>query len=100
MIIVDTGVLHAGTDRDDLDHQQCAAILDEHAGHLFVPIPVIIETSWMIETRLGADAEAGFLRSTTNGELGRIDLEDIDWVRVIELIDTYADLELGVVDAS
>ncbi|HUJ64634.1 MAG TPA: hypothetical protein VLX59_03785 [Acidimicrobiales bacterium] len=45
-------------------------------------------------------AEAAFLSSVNTGELTRVDLADRDWARCVELITTYADLGLGVVDAS
>jgi len=32
------------------------------------------------------------LRSVSAGELTRVDLEDSDWQRAVELIETYADL--------
>lgn len=100
MIIVDTGVAYAAADRDDPDHPASAALFTTHAGQLLVPTPVIVETSWLIERRLGPAAEAGFLRSVRAGELTRVDLTDDDWDRTVELIDTYADLGLGLVDAS
>ena len=55
--------------------------------------------AWLIESRLGPGAEAGFLRAIDAGELERVDLVATDWARAVELIDTYADLGLGVVDA-
>lgn len=61
---------------------------------------MIVESSWLIESRLGPRAEAVFLRSVNEGELTRVDLEPDDWTRAVELVETYADLGLGVVDAS
>jgi predicted nucleic acid-binding protein len=54
----------------------------------------------MIESRLGPGAEAAFITSIAAGELIVIDLTASDWARCAELIDTYHDLGLGVVDAS
>jgi predicted nucleic acid-binding protein len=67
-----------------------------------VPTPVIVESSWLIESRLGPAAEAAFLGSVVAGELIRVDLEAADWARCVELIGAYADLGLGLglVDAS
>ncbi len=46
-------------------------------------------------------AETAFLREVTaGGSLSRVDLDETDWVRCIELIYTYADMGLGLVDAS
>jgi predicted nucleic acid-binding protein len=101
MLVVDTGVIFAVADRDDRDHRVCDELLASlPASDLLVPTPVIVEASWLIESRLGPNAEAAFLRSLNDRELIRVDLEDADWVRAVELVERYADLSLGVVDAS
>ena len=100
MIVVDTGVLFGALDRDDPRHADCAAVLETHAGDLSSPVPALVETAWMIESRVGPDSEAAFLRSVNVGEIERVDLTDADWDRVVELIETYADMSLGTVDAS
>ncbi len=100
MIVVDTGVLFAVADAADGDHHSCDELLADHPGELMVPTPVIVESSWLIESRLGPAAEAAFLGSVVDGELIRVDLEGVDWARCVELIGAYADLGLGLVDAS
>lgn len=100
MIVVDTGVLIANADRDDRHHEACAQLLATHPGPLLVPVPVVVETAWMIESRLGPDTEATFLDSISSDELHRVELEPADWDRVVELIRSYHDLGLGTVDAS
>ena len=99
-IIVDTGVLLAAADADDADHEQCAGLLRTHRGQLRVPAPVVPECSWQVEHHLGPNAEARFLRLITTGELKVIDLTIADYTRCIDLIEIYADLGLGLVDAS
>lgn len=101
MLVVDTGVIFAVADSRDDDHEACDELLTSRpANELLVPTPVIVESSWLIEDRLGPSAEAVFLRSINDGELTRVDLEDSDWGRAVQLVETYADLGLGVVDAS
>lgn len=100
MVVLDTGVLFGAADRDDPRHGDCRAVLEGHVGELVAPVPVIIETAWLIEDRLGPGAEATFLRGVNAGEVERVDLTDTDWVRVLELVETYADLGLGTVDAA
>lgn len=62
--------------------------------------PVVAETAWMIESRLGPASEAGFLRLVTAGELEVVDLTIEDYARCTELIEIYADMGLGLIDAS
>lgn len=100
MILVDTGVLFATADGDDPDHASCDQLLTDRSGELVVPVPVVVECAWLIESRLGPAAETAFLRSVTTGELDVEDLTATDWARVVELVDTYGELPLGTVDAS
>jgi predicted nucleic acid-binding protein len=75
-------------------------VLLDHAGALAVPVPVVVETSWLIESRLGPRAEAAFLHSIADGELSLVDVDQAGWSRIAELVERYADLRLGAVDAS
>jgi uncharacterized protein len=100
VIAIDTGVLLAAADSDDQDHHRCAQLLRDYHGQLAVPASVIVETSWQIERNLGPASEAGFLRLITTGEVEVIDLGLDDYRRCVELIETYADMGLGLVDAS
>jgi predicted nucleic acid-binding protein len=100
MIVVDTGVLLAAADADDADHVACARLLREHRGQLKVPAPVVPETAWQVEHNLGPVSEAGFLRLITTGQLEVVDLTIADYGRCAELIEAYASLRLGLVDAS
>ncbi len=65
-----------------------------------MPAPVVPETAWLIEGRLGPPAEIAFLALITSGELQVVDLALADYQRCVELIGTYADLGMGLVDAS
>jgi predicted nucleic acid-binding protein len=69
MLLVDTNIFVAAADTSTPEHEQCVAVLDEHSD-LVVPAPVAVETAWMIESRLGAEAEAAFVDSVATGELG------------------------------
>jgi predicted nucleic acid-binding protein len=100
VIVVDTGVLLAAVSSKDRHHQQSAEVLAAHAGELVTPALVIAETSWMIESVMGPAAEGSFVTSVANGELGVEDLDADDYRRCAHLIEQYADLGLGLVDAS
>ncbi|WP_334144565.1 type II toxin-antitoxin system VapC family toxin [Rhabdothermincola sp.] len=99
MIVVGTGVLFAAADRSDAHHDRCSEFFDDTREALLVPTPVVIETAWLIGSRLGVDAQATFL-SIVSSEIDRVDLTDADWRPVAELVASYRDLDLGVVDAA
>lgn len=90
----------SAADTDEPRHGASADVLGRHRGELVVTGPVVAETAWLIESRLGPPAEARFLRLVTTGELRVVDLRLADYQRCIALIETYADMGLGLVDAS
>lgn len=99
-LLVDSNIWIAAQDRQNRDHGACSGLLLEYAGRLASTVPVIIETAWFIEDRHGPARESEFLRLVTSGVVQAIDLTMEDWARSVELIDTYATLRLGAVDAS
>lgn len=99
MLLGDTNVLLAAADTSAAGHSQCCTLLDQETG-IAITAPVATESAWMIESRLGAQTEAAFVASIAAGELDVIDLNSGDWSRCAELIETYDDLGLGLVDAS
>lgn len=101
MIVVDTGVLFAAADRRDADHEACLALLDARpSAELVLPAVVAAEASWLIGDRLGAETEAAFVASVAAGDFTVEDLTAADWRRAAELVERYADLGLGLIDAA
>lgn len=100
MLLVDTNVWVETADVDSAHHTRCAEVIRANRGRLIVTAPVVTETAWFIEDRLGPEREAAFLRMVTSDDVELVDLTSADWIRVIELIEIYADLGLGTVDAS
>jgi hypothetical protein len=75
-----------------------SSVLGRADYRLVVPTLVVAETTYFIGTRLGARAEAAFLRS-----LRELDVEapaPDDWTRIAALVERYAALPLGGTDAS
>jgi predicted nucleic acid-binding protein len=99
VILVDTGIFIAAGDRNEPNHQSCGDLLRSRAD-LAIVAPVVAETAWLIEDRLGPRAEASFLRLVTSARFDVVDLVPDDYERCLELIETYDDLGLGFVDAS
>ena len=86
--------------RNDADHDSCAALLRHEAGSLVVPALVLAGAGYLVAKALGPTAEAALLRAAAGGEF-RLEAptgQDLD--RMAELVEAYADLRLGTVDAS
>jgi uncharacterized protein len=96
--IVDAGPLYAAADLDGADHDRCLDVLQRRDLQLLVPVMVVAEATYFVGTRLGARAEAAFLRG-----VGRLEIEapaPEDWERMAELVERYGDFPLGGTDAS
>ena len=65
-----------------------------------MPQLVIAEVTYLIETRLGWQAEMRFLGDLASGNFFTEPVLAGDWVRIAELVGRYRDLPLGTVDAS
>lgn len=100
MLLVDTNIWLADGDRRSAHHHACAQLLADHPGELAAPVPVIAETAWLLLDRGGPAAQSAFLALVSTGRLDAVDLTAADWDRVLELVETYADLALDVIDAS
>ncbi len=61
---------------------------------------VITEVTYLIGSRLGADAEVRFLGDLAAGEFSIEGVMAGDWLRIAELVSRYRDLPLGTVDGS
>jgi hypothetical protein len=100
VIVCDTGPLYAAADSSDAHHDECSELLNGLPRPLIVPISVVIETSYLIEHRLGPAAEARFLTEIAGDDFQVEQLSPDDLRRAAELVGQYADLPLGAVDAS
>ena len=69
-------------------------------GPLLVPPLVITEVTYLLSTRLGAEAEVRFLGDLAAANLIAEPVAPVDWLRIAELVARYDDLPLGTVDAS
>lgn len=61
---------------------------------------VVAEAAFLLARELGHGADAPLYRSFEREELVAEPVAEADWPRMAELVETYADLGLGGVDAS
>jgi uncharacterized protein len=99
-LILDTGPLLAALDAADPDHETCAVMLVEADEDLVVPVLVLAELDYWCHERLSAKVWLAFLEDLLNGAYRAEPPGQPDFRRCHELQQDYADLRLGVVDAS
>jgi predicted nucleic acid-binding protein len=100
MLLCDTGVLLAAGNIKDQAHTACVRLLRRADGPLLVPSPVMGEVGYLLQSRVGPQAEVTFLRSFGDNGFRVAELVDHDVSRMAELVETYLDLPLGLVDAA
>jgi len=99
-VVADTGPLYALVDRSDARHKRVVDWWRKNREPVAIPVCVLPEVCYLLNTRISSQAEAAFVRSIANGELVIEQLEPEDIVRAEVLLKKYADLEVGFVDAT
>lgn len=99
-LVLDTSVLLAALDAADRDHGRCAELIGEASENLIVPALVLSELDYWCHERLTADVWLAFLEDVLGGAYSVESPTQGDLERCHELQSTYADLAVGVVDAS
>jgi len=99
-LICDTGPLLAALDAADPDHARCARLLTTSDEDLVVPALVLAELDYWCARRLPPNAWLIFLEDVLAGVYRVETPTGADLARCRELQARYADLALGVVDAS
>lgn len=103
MIVVDTGPLVAAALTSDANHQPCVelfASLRLNNERLVVPPFVVTEVCYLLAKTGGHKPEMAFVRSLATEDFTIAPVTAAGLERVADLIGQYADLPLGLVDAS
>jgi hypothetical protein len=100
VLIVDTGPLVAAADRDDRHHAQYRDLLNTDPGPFITTAMVIAEAAYLLDRKLGPNAEVALYDSILDGGLRIEPPTTDDWRRIRELVEQYRDLPLGGTDAS
>ena len=99
-LILDTGPLYASLDRSDADHAACRTMIETAEEALVIPAPVLVEVDYWVHRRLTPGAFVALLADIEAGAYAVEDLTPGDYRRVRELVDRYADSDIGFVDAA
>ncbi len=98
--MLDTGPLLAAFDAADPDHQPCAALLTDAEEDLVVPTLVLGELDYWCAERLDPGVWLAFLDDLLAGAYRVEPPSGNDYARCRALQEQYADLAVGLVDAS
>lgn len=99
MITLDTSALYALLDRRDPDYASVFEALQSDPGPYVVPVGMLAELAYLVESRLGADVMDAVLADLESGAYS-LDCGEEDLPRIRSLASRYADLPLGYTDAA
>ena len=99
MITLDTSATYELLDRLGPNHARARDALFADPGPWLVPAATLGEVAYLLESRHGALAMAGFLDDLADG-IYALECGDEDIGRATELVRRYADLSLGFVNAA
>jgi predicted nucleic acid-binding protein len=97
--VADTGAVVALVDRDDRHHADVRALFAANPDEWVLPWAILPEVDYLIARELGAGAERAWLADIGNGAFA------IEWPAAGDLaaaqalVERYAALEMGLVDA-
>ena len=87
--VIDTGPVVAAANRKDDYHEQCVNLLQGFPSPLLLPAPLITEIGYMLHSRAGSKAEAGFLRDVADGLYELVQVTAADVVRAADLAEQF-----------
>lgn len=100
MIIADTSGLLALFNRREPAHPAVAGFVGATEETLVVSPYVVAELDHLLATRAGIEAELAVLRELSGGAFVLASLEAEEMTQAVETIERYADLGIGIADAS
>ncbi len=99
MLVADTSALFAFLNRRDQHNKAVVKLFLAETPPIIVPVAVLSELAYMVETRIGHHAMAAFLDDCQNGGFQLV-WQESDVPRIQELMRKYANLPLGFADAT
>jgi len=99
-LIADSGAIYGLYDADDQHHARLREVLASERGAVIIPVVILSEIDYLLQARLGNKAELRFLHDISIGAFTLEPFTSADVHRCGALLRTYADLKLGLADAS
>jgi uncharacterized protein len=99
-LIADSGAIYALYDGRDRHHAAVVRAIESEKGAIIVPMAILAEIDYLLRIRLGNRAVSRFLEGVAIGGFTLEEFTSADVSRCQSLLQTYADLDLGLADSS
>jgi predicted nucleic acid-binding protein len=99
-LIADSGAVYALYDARDRHHSAVTQVIEDERGPIVVPMAILAEIDYLLRIRLGSRALLRFLEGISVGGFSLEAFTSQDLSNCQRLLKTYADLDIGLADAS
>ncbi|MGH8653905.1 MAG: type II toxin-antitoxin system VapC family toxin [Gammaproteobacteria bacterium] len=100
MILIDTSGLLSALDGSQRYHDECATLLAEASPPLLLSPFVLAELDYLLMRHVGPGAQVALLDEIALGVYQLEPFVAVDIARAKDVVKRYADLEIGLADAS
>lgn len=100
MLIVDTSGLLAAIDSDQRQHVRSREVLETREGPFLLSPFALAELDYLLATKVGQRQQLALLEEVGRGAFRLERFSNSDVKVAVSILDRYADLELGLADAS
>jgi predicted nucleic acid-binding protein len=100
VILIDTSGLLSALDESQRFHRECAATLEAASPPLLLSPFVLAELDYLLMRHVGRGAQSAVLDEVARGAYRLETFASSDIARAQEVVERYADLEVGLADAS
>lgn len=100
MILIDTSGLLSALDGSQRYHDECATLLAEASPPLLLSPFVLAELDYLLMRHVGPGAQVALLDEIALGVYQLAPFVAVDIARAKDVVKRYADLEIGLADAS
>ena len=99
-LVLDTNVIYAALDHGQAAHEACRGLIEASDEELIIPAPVLVEVDYFVGQKMYLGILLALLRDIEVGNFRVVDLARDEYSRVEEIIQQYADSNIGFVDAA
>lgn len=100
MLIVDTSGLLAAIDSDQRQHARSREALETSEGPFLLSPFALAELDYLLATKVGQREQLALLEEVGRGTFRLESFSNYDVKAAVSVLERYADLELGLADAS
>ena len=100
MILLDTSGLLSALDESQRHHRECARSIGEASPPLLLSPFVLAEMDYLLMRHIGRQAQVALLDEVARGAYQLEPFAAADVARAREVVEQYADLDVGLADAS